>query len=1033
MIVAFFIALPLILYVGVGAFLHVFAVMGANRLISLEEQGRLSREYGFVWQEINLNREMSSIASAISDTGSEKQISETESKREIVEFPSLSAITELNNIRDFSKVIRITDRNGIPLSEIRTTHTCIDVSEINDMLLKSLIITEDQRFYTRSRAYDYNALVRSFVDAVFRSISTRRIQMPRATSTIHMQVARFLMLRTNTLGYAYTDRSIMRKMREIQLAEALKSTFTDEEILTVYINHCVSAGRGMRGYYDISKGLFGIHPSELDTAQSLYLARLVKWNRHVPDRIIQQVKASLPELARHLDWDKESKKAIRRSVDSLSFRPFQPIISRNSHLIDLANEYWREICRQKGMSRSELEEMDIANPESMIRRFGNLTIALTLDYRLQKKLEELVDARGFGPDTLIRTDIRIGSKGTDMHLEEVPPDTVRKITLIEKDSLFRDPVSGASVQLNQNDTLITNIRYRKTGTGQVRRSAFFYRRGDLPVPGQYFAYAIMDSQNRQLLAYYSRDRLGSRLTSLLRNRTPNGSSLAKPIIFALTYDLGIYEHADMATDESEVADTIPWARTAILRNGDPVGMRYLKTTDEDGYMVHNHHRRFDGYDFIYNHLYRSNNILSVEAIYRLNTDLRDTDNPQTSGVSQLLKRIGSQSLMANRYVTGADLYKAIAGVVSEPVAAKYNTGRSPSQTYSVALGTLELSLFEQLHLFNVLYDNRIPVNPSRHPKLFIKDIMLAGKPFHFEDTLEYVNLFSSMESIKPVALALHKRLVSSPRDRLGNFDICDQVDMYGNQGGLLSNFAKSGTTDNIIRPFNVDNTSGATTNYGLWHAVLRLNLTRDDLVRMVKDDENIDSAMKKQISFDRVPAEEITDITIASVGECNYEYTGSRDGKSLHGYLTRELLHTFGIPCTDGFYADYENKLINSRSRDELFSYQQEETDLSFFSRTFIRLRTIGSEESVDEVSFDRNRSGNIVLRRSNYRTMLSFAQYMGSESRRYRDLVSQLRRPASIQAAEETLEEILAIDIENQFLRRELESAVKSLKESLR
>ncbi len=1033
-LVGLFVLSPVVVYFMTGFFLYLFVTLGSSRLIALEEQGRLSSDYGFVWQEINLNQRMSSISLSDSGPESSKVVAEVDvPQRNPVEIPSLRAITELNTIRDFHKVIRITDRNGIPLSEIRTTHTCVDISEVNELLIRSLIKTEDQRFYSRKRAYDYNALVRSVVDALYRSFSTRRFQLPRATSTIHMQVARFLMLRTNTMGYAYTERSIRRKMREIQLAEALKRTFSDEEILSVYINHCVSAGRGMRGYHDISKGLFGVHPSQINTAQSLYLARLVKWNRHLPERIIGQVKASLPELSRHFGWQSELVESVKDSLDHLTFRPFRPVISQNSHLLDLANEYWREICRHNGMDTRELGGMDIANPESMIRRFGNLTIALTIDYRLQKKLEQLVHSRGFGPDTTVRTDIRIGSKGTDLYTETVPPDTVRNISVVTGDSIFVDPVSGSAVELVQNDTVVTNIRYRKTDQGSVRRSVFYYKRGELTVPGQYFAYAIMDSDNRQLLAYYSRDRLGSRLTSLLRNRTPNGSSVAKPILFALAYDLGIYEEAEIATDEHEISQEYPWARTFVAgEDGTPIGMRYLNTANENGYTVHNHHRGFEGFDFMFNHLYRSNNILAVETIYRLNTEIHNRNNPYSARVVELLRRTNSQSLLRNRYITGADLYKAIAGVVSGDVYSPFDSNTAQSQIYSVALGTLELSLFEQMHLFNVLYDNKLPVNPSEHPGLFIKNVWLGGQPVAFSDTLEYVNLLSSLESLRPVALALHKRLVSSPADRLGWYDVCLDTESLPSDGLRLSNFAKSGTSDDVIRPFNVDVTSASRTNYGLWHGVLRVKLTRDDLVGMVGEDSRIDSTAKTQIRFDQVPYEQVFDITIASVGEGNAEYTGSRDGKSLHGYLTRELLHQFGIPCTSGFFSGYEDVLINSRSREERYFYKSDESDLSFFSRNLIRLRTIGNAVSANEVKFERTRSGALTLRGSSYRRMLGVAQYMGNQSRNYRDLVNRLRKVGSENEASEILDRIESIEMDNRILQREIGRLVGSLRRGL-
>ena len=100
-----------------------------------------------------------------------------------------------------------------------------------------------------------------------------------------------------------------------------------------------------------------------------------------------------------------------------------------------------------------------------------------------------------------------------------------------------------------------------------------------------------------------------------------------------------------------------------------------------------------------------------------------------------------------------------------------------------------------------------------------------------------------------------------------------------------SNFAKSGTTDDVIKPFDVPQNSLQRTDYGMWNAVLRINLAA-----LGGDDTG----------------HEITDVTIASIGECNFKYTGERDGKSLHKYLTAGLLKKAGVRSPGGFYKHYE-------------------------------------------------------------------------------------------------------------------------------
>jgi hypothetical protein len=350
-----------------------------------------------------------------------------------------------------------------------------------------------------------------------------------------------------------------------------------------------------------------------------------------------------------------------------------------------------------------------------------------------------------------------------------------------------------------------------------------------------------------------------------------------------------------------------------------------------------------------------------------------------------------------------------------------------AHNYSIALGTLELSLYEQMHLFNALYDNTIVVAPSRHPSLFIKSVRLSGEEIPFTDSVGTRTLFDDYKKLAPVHCALHKRLASNPADHLDRYDICPD----GRR--CLSNFAKSGTTDDVIRPFNVDGTDTARTNYGLWNAVVRIRLKREDLQKAISGDTLITTQKNFTISYDSIPSEEIVDVTLACIGECNTHYTGDRDGKTLHGYVSRELLHTFGIPCTSGFYQSYEKELVGTVS-DNVKYDSGEKSDLSLLSRALITVRTgIGTKEAVDKIRFEKSRSGNtIILKGKNFRKMLTFASHLGKNSRRYRDLLNNLKHPESAKEARDVINQISSIDVGNQLLKRDLDRACASLLQSL-
>lgn len=996
---------------------------GAGRLLELEKGGRLSRTYGYVWQQINTNNAMKRSTAAIKSKKTAAGTALSTADSVYVNLPSLSAVAEFNAISHLDKSIRITDRNGIPLAVLKTVHTSVCLDSINSLLLKSLLMTEDKHFYERKRGYDLNAILRSFFTAAIRSIRSFSLSVPRGSSTIHMQVARFLLMNYDSRGYAYTEKSIQRKLFELKLAQALSLTYTKDEILTFYTNHCVSAGRGMVGYHDISIGLFGVSPDKLSIPQSLYCARLVKWNRQVPRKIIQQIKISMPELAGSFSWDALQQKRITEQLDSLTFREPAPLFGNDSYLIDYANEHLRTICQKKGMSSSELAEMDIADPESMIRQFGNATIQLTIDYRLQKLLEKAVRSRGFAPDTTLISTVQIGCSRSVVVEATPPPDTIKQERVLSCDTTFVDAAADASLVLKKGDTVLCSIQYKRAGNSTVHRIITVYRQIRRSVPGQYYSYALMDSKTRCLLAYCSTDRLGSRLRSLLVNRTPNGSSTAKPISYALAYDLGVYKPSDMTSDDLEIPDTCLWERAYLYdHKREPVGMLYRKVKERGGYPVRNHGQEFGGYDFLFNHLANSNNIVAVETMYRLSTDLAG-NSPLSRDIVSFVDRIGRKDLAAASKITGPQLYTAMVSVVRD----KAINEKAWAENYSVALGTFELSLYEQLHLFNALYSNELVAAPWQHPSLFIKRVTLSGSAISFTDNISSKKIFKNMDNIRPVHLALHKRLISNAADRLSPFDICTTA------GWPPGNFAKSGTTDDILRPFNAADGDSSKTNYGLWNAVVRLRLTRETLQNMVRQDTLVGRNNDLHIPYGDIPVQEDCDVTVACIGECNEQYTGARDGKTLHSFITRELLHTFGVPCTSGFYTAYERELI-SQTPEKVRYCGGKTSNLSFFSRTVLKLQTgVGGSLSVDEVIFEPSPNGTtLYLKGKHLKKMLRFALYMGDSAKEYRDLVKRLRKTDDKKEARDIINKISALKPGNQMVKRDVDRACASLLKSI-
>jgi hypothetical protein len=891
-----------------------------DKLVNLEKRGLLSKEFGAGWQDVLTDEAMALEVARITKNDS---LTSNDNEIKVVDgivladYPSLSIIEKLRAVRTYSSSIEIVDRNDKFIANIRTDHQRAKISEFPQTLITALLAAEDGSFKENTIGFDYESFVRAFVRAAVQSAISFKKVTPKGTSTITQQVAKLFISKLDEQGMRYVNRNVDRKVRELRLAVALRKMYTPDDILEVYLNHCVTSDNGMIGYKDIAKGLFGKNLNQLTDAQCIYLSRMVKWGRNVPSKIIRQCKIDMPRMGKALGWDTQKQASIISDIEKLTFSKPRRFQGNNGPLVDLANEYWLKTLKNNGSSHDQLTSMDLINPNSLIRKKGNLKIKLHIDLQLQKILEQLVNSRGYGPDTTILDEIRVGKDEEIITRSSKPKDTLHAHKVLLDPIDFNEPGSAFITSLNPGDSAIVNIQYKKTGINQYRKTTTYFVRRPVVVNGQYFAYSIIDSKTGLLLAYYSKDRLGSKLACLLKNRTPNGSSLAKPIMNALNFDMGNFKPYERWTDVVPVTDDVPWKRSIHSDRGKPVGVSFVNSAVKgQKYIVHNHGHIFEGCQYIFDLLSTSNNILGVETMYRMNRKLFNYQGeiePESFALVQFLSRIGAFSKikdsLALSSITGVRVYKELAkivGVNTDSVMAYGKLTPLSDSLYSIALGTLEMSLYEQMHLFNSLYNNDIIENPSAHPSLVIDCILLNGDTVQLNDTIRRFHPFADMNNIRPSLLGMHKRLVSNRGDNLIDYDIAYSADPSNSSNSStefspdvftisepLSNFAKSGTTDDVIKPFNVSSSSKKRTNYGLWNAVIRVDFAR----------------------FKGFGDPQISDITVSCIGECNTQYTGMRDGKTLHKFVTQGLLRMAGIKAPNGFYSQYEKYLKNISSQ----------------------------------------------------------------------------------------------------------------------
>jgi hypothetical protein len=823
----------------------------ADKLISLEKKGVLSKKLGAAWQDVLKDEEMKNEAGRLF---AKESLFAGDSDRivdgiAVNDYPSLDIIARLNAVQNYSNQILISDRSDKPIARIRTNHTRAKINEFPPTLLKAIVAAEDQNFWENKTGLEYGCIVRAVGKGIINTCTHFKPVAPRGTSTITQQVAKLFISEIDEAGQRRVSKTVDRKLREMRLAAALRKLYSPSEIFEVYVNHCITSDGGLIGCKDIARALFNKDLRELSDAQCVYIARMVKWGRNAKAKIVRQCIIDMPRMGRANGWDAGRQEKILQEISQLSFNKPTRIQTDFGPLVDFANEFWLTILKNGGASQEQCDQMNILDPNSLIRTKGDLSIRLTIDLPLQRELERLVNSRGYAPDTV-------------------------------------ETIGGKPIF----------------------------------VPGQYFAYCIMESKTGKVLAYYSKDKIGSRLSGLLRYRTPNGSSTAKPIFNALMFDLGIFKPFSKWTDSVEVPGEVPWKRTFAFDKSKMVGVVFANSSIRGkGYEVGNHLHVFEGCQYVFDQLSVSNNILGVETVYRLNQRLFEDDGEVCKAafpLAQYFYRLGALEKLKNarhfNSVTGVRVYKElarIAGVNVDSLDEGKTRGGFSDSLYSIALGTLELSLYEQMHLFNVLYDNELIERPAAHPSLVVDCIRLNGDTVPIADTITRYHPFSSIDNLRPTYLGLHKRLVSNVYDGLAAYDVAigDSASLPRSDSafdenvltlsGPVANFAKSGTTDDVIYSSRVNNDKGGTTNYGLWNAVLRLDLSK---LSGEKKAPVTDSAAA-------AAAPTFTDVTVACIGECNLRRTGERDGKTLHKFLTMGLLKKAGIPCPNGFFTRYED------------------------------------------------------------------------------------------------------------------------------
>ena len=155
----------------------------------------------------------------------------------------LSSLPPIENLEDFKPniVTKFYSHDGEVIKTFTAyTYDRVELKDVPEDLKKALIATEDKSFY-KHNGYDIFGIIRSSIQNV---IARHAVQ---GASTLTQQLARILFLSN--------ERTLTRKIKEIEVAARIEKTITKDQILEMYLNN-VYLGAGAYGVSAASKIYF---------------------------------------------------------------------------------------------------------------------------------------------------------------------------------------------------------------------------------------------------------------------------------------------------------------------------------------------------------------------------------------------------------------------------------------------------------------------------------------------------------------------------------------------------------------------------------------------------------------------------------------------------------------------------------------------------------------------------------------------------------------------------------------------------------
>lgn len=278
---------------------------------------------------------------------------------------------------------KIYDRNGVLLYETgELKRTVIASDQIPKVIKDATVATEDQQFY-QNHGVNFRGITRAAINNIFHTSGN-----VHGGSTITQQYVKNALL--------YSDRTIIRKIKELILAIELEFMYSKDQILTMYLNEIPYGGQ-TAGIEAAARMYYGIPAKDLSLAQAATLAAIPRattyyspYGTHTDNLIArrnyvldQMVKSGYIKQEEADEAKKQDTTTVGTAVQPRKMSILAPHFSL--YVIEqAAEEYGSQRVEKEGMTihttldyeKQKIAEQAIQNGMAKVERYGGSNAAL---------------------------------------------------------------------------------------------------------------------------------------------------------------------------------------------------------------------------------------------------------------------------------------------------------------------------------------------------------------------------------------------------------------------------------------------------------------------------------------------------------------------------------------------------------------------------------------------------------------------------------------------------------------------------------